>query len=122
MIKIGFTREVDKLENLPKEVINAIEGITATLVKYYGDDRNIDEDMGGYISVIKTEEELYELKNDNMDVWESYPEYVDRIVVKNDKDNVEDWTNSLILCNNDFAISIIMPISITPQNFIDEME
>lgn len=122
MIKIGHASEVDKLVQLPHEVKDVIKGVADILDYHYGADRNIVENMGGYIVVITKEEELYELRNDNIDVWESYPEYVDRIAIKEGNEEMGDWTNSLIICNNDFGISIIMPMSITPQNFIDDME
>ena len=44
-------------------------------------------------------------------------EYVDKIVCNNG----EVYTNSLIICNNDYAISIIIPIELTPQNLKDYM-
>lgn len=44
-------------------------------------------------------------------------EYVDKIIC----DNGEIYTNSLILCNNDYAISIIIALDLTPQNLKDYM-
>ncbi|WP_242829230.1 hypothetical protein [Clostridium butyricum] len=44
-------------------------------------------------------------------------EYVDKIIC----DNGEICTNSLILCNNDYAISIIIALDLTPQNLKDYM-
>ncbi|NRT72455.1 hypothetical protein [Clostridium beijerinckii] len=29
------------------------------------------------------------------------------------------YTNPLIICNNDFAISLIIPVELTPQNLKD---
>lgn len=122
MIKIGFTSEVDKLEHLPQEVIDAVAGIAKELAHYYGECRNIDADLGGYILIITKEEDLYELKNINIDIRQSYPEFVDRIIVKGDNKEVEDWTNTLTLLNSDYSISIIMPMSITPQKLIDKLQ
>ncbi len=39
-------------------------------------------------------------------------EYVNKVVCSNG----EAYTNSLILCNNNYAISLIIPLELTPQN------
>lgn len=125
MIKIGHAREVDDLEHLPQEVINAVQNIAAALDHHYGKNRDIDEDMGGYILIITEEEALYELRKNSLNLWESIPEYVDRIPIQGEKEGEEqgeDWSNTLILCNNDFGISILMPMRITPKHLIEEIE
>ncbi|MGL4106926.1 hypothetical protein [Clostridium sp. LP20] len=33
--------------------------------------------------------------------------------------NSEIFMNSLILCNNDYAISLMIPMELTPQNLIN---
>ncbi|WP_279287125.1 hypothetical protein [Clostridium beijerinckii] len=33
--------------------------------------------------------------------------------------NGETYTNPLIICNNDFDISLIIPVELTPQNLKD---
>lgn len=122
MIKIGFSREIEKIKHLPLEVVTLVGDMTKKLEYYYGDDRDVDKDMGGYILIIQAQEDLYELKNINLDIYKSYPEYVDRIRIKTDKGQVGCWTNTLMLCNNDFGISIIMPLELTPKNLIEEID
>lgn len=121
MIKIGLHKEISKINQVPKEVYRVINDILKALDKHYGSNREIDKDMGGYILIITKEEELDELTATNININQSYPEYVDRIVVQGDNEEMGDWTNSLILSNNDFGISLIMPVAITPKNFINEM-
>ncbi|WP_105618628.1 hypothetical protein [Vallitalea okinawensis] len=121
MIKIGHVREVSQLLQLPQEVVEEVREATITLDQCYGFNRQVDIDLGGFVLIITKEEELYELKNNNIDVWTICPEFVDRITVTADNEKMGDWTNSLILANSDFSISLIMPLSITPQNFIDMM-
>ena len=113
MIKIGHLIEIHTINNLPKEVVENITGILTILDASYGQDRNEDDD-GGYILIIESIvdfkaiiEELYlDLEED------AIPEFVDLIKC----DNGEVYTSSLILCNNDYGISIVMPLEITPDN------
>lgn len=44
-------------------------------------------------------------------------EYVDKILCA----NVNVYTNSLVLCNNDYSISLIMPFEIMPKNLLNQM-
>lgn len=55
--------------------------------------------------------------DENSDIEGVIPEFVDKILCSNG----EVYTNSLILCNNDYAISLLIPIKLTPQNLKDYM-
>lgn len=116
MIEVSYLREYDKVKSLPKEVQETIQGILKILDTEYGADRNKYEDDGGYVVVV--EEDLEEIKdktyNDCADV---IAEYVDKIVCSNGQVN----TNSLIVCNNDYVISLIISMELTPQNLKDYM-
>ncbi|SHH84008.1 hypothetical protein SAMN02745135_02355 [Caloranaerobacter azorensis DSM 13643] len=118
MIKIGHKREVENIKDLPKEVLGVIREIAATLDTYYGENRDVDNEDGGYVLIIESEEDIEKLEE--FDIYldeEIYPEYVDRIKVEEG----EDWINVLILCNNEFGISLIMPISIAPETLLYEI-
>jgi hypothetical protein len=114
MTKIGFKRELYKVGRLPIEVFDAIQRITNILEENYGIDRDIDEDMGGYIILLEDIND-YQLLIDEINLNienDVIPEFVD----KRKCHNGEIFTNTLILCNNDFGIPIIMPLEITPEN------
>lgn len=118
MIKIGHKREVKNIKDLPKEVLEVVTGIVAILDTYYGENRDVDNEDGGYVLIIQSEEDIEKLEE--FDIYideEMYPEYVDKIKVEEG----EDWINVLILCNNEFGISLIMPISIAPEILLDEI-
>lgn len=113
MVEISYLREKEISKNMPQEVQKAIEGILEILDTEYGDDRNKYEDDGGYVVVIEKEEDLKQLKDRTyIDCDEVIAEYVDRIVCSSGRV----FTNSLIICNNDYAISLIIPMELTPEN------
>lgn len=116
MMKIAYVKETENLQ-LPQEIIEVVKGIATVLDTEYGENRDVDGGDGGYILVIEEKEDLEKLKEIYIDVDDVIVEYVDKIAVEDE----EDYTNCLIICNNDFAISLIIPISITPKNLLDEI-
>ena len=118
MIEIAYLKERDKIKTIPKEVQEIIEGILQILDAEYSSSRNKYEDDGGFVIVIEKDVDFEELKrNTYINCKEVIAEYVDKIVCSNG----EIYTNSLILCNNDYAISLIIPLDLTPQNLKDYM-
>lgn len=114
MEKITCLKEVEKVAKYPKEVVDIVSKSAQILEEEYGED---NEDLGGYILVVETEEELQELKAQNIYVDEDIAEYVEEILV----DGEISFTNSLILLGSDFAVILIIPINITPKNLIMQM-
>ncbi len=118
MIEIAYSKEKEILRNMPQEVQETVREILQILDSEYGADRNKYEDNGGYVIVVEKKEDFKELKNKTyIDCNTVIAEYVDKIVCSNG----EVYTNSLILCNNDYAISIIIPLELIPQNLKDYM-
>lgn len=118
MIKIAYRKEIGSINHLPLEVVNVVSEIAAILDDNYGKERNADDD-GGYILVVENEEDIKKLNDEiGIDITTAIPEYVDLIKCSNG----EEYTNSLILCNNDFGISLIVPLSLTSRNLLDYME
>lgn len=118
MIEIAYSKEKEIFRNMPQEVQETVREILQILDSEYGADRNKYEDDGGYVIVVEKKEDFKELKNKTyIDCNTVIAEYVDKIVCSNG----EVYTNSLILCNNDYAISIIIPLELIPQNLKDYM-
>jgi len=116
VIEVSYLRENEKVKSLPKEVQETIQGILQVLDNEYGADRNKYEDDGGYVIVVEEEKDFEEIKGKAyIDCTDVAAEYVDNIVCSNG----ETYTNSLIICNNDYAISLIIPMELTPQNLKD---
>jgi hypothetical protein len=117
MIKLAYLKEKYKIETMPQEVQDTILGMLQVLDLEYGKDRNFKDD-GGYVIVVEKEADFEEIKRTAyIDCEDVIPEYVDKILCSNG----EAYTNSLILCNNDYSISLIIPIELTPQNLKDYM-
>lgn len=113
MIELAYLAEMEQVKSLPKKIQKTIEGILQELDSEYGANRDKYEDNGGYIVVVEKEEDFQIIKDKiYIDCDSIIPEYVDKIVCS---DN-ETYTSSLILCNNDYAILLIIPIEVIPQN------
>lgn len=118
MIKIGHLKEKCVLNKMPLEVLEVVLRILEILDSEYGVERDIQNDDGGYVIVVEKKEDFEEIKDKTyIDCDTVIAEYVDKIAC----DNGEVYTNSLILCNNDYAISIIILLELTQQNLKDYM-
>ncbi len=118
MREICYLREQEKIRFLPEEVQATIQNILQILDSEYGADKDIYEDDGGYVVIVEGVEDLREIKEKAyIDCDDVIAEYVDKIVCKTG----EIYTNSLIICNNDYAISLLIPMELTPQNLKDYM-
>lgn len=116
MIEIAYLKESDKIKQLPQETQEIILSTLKVLESVYGANRNKYEDDGGYVIVVEVEEDFEKLKNNNdIDCDDIIPEYVDKITCSSG----EVYTNSLILCSNEFGTSLIIPMELTPQNLKD---
>ncbi|EQB4339158.1 hypothetical protein ACYJ2U_000415 [Clostridium botulinum] len=118
MIEIVYLSEEKILKTMPQEIQEAVKGILEVLDAEYGANRNKYEDDGGYVVVVEKKEDFKEIKNKvYIDCDDAIAEYVDKIVCSNGKV----YTSSLILCNNDYGITLIVPLELTPQNLKDYM-
>lgn len=118
MIEVSYLQEKGKVKSLPQEVQEVVGSILEILDSEYGAERSKYEDDGGYIIVVEKEDDFRLIKEMTyIDCDDVIAEYVDKIVCKTG----EIYSNSLIICNNDYAISLIMPMEITPQNLKDYM-
>ena len=118
MIEITYLREMEKVQVLSIEVQEVIKGVLEMLDSEYGADRDKYADNGGYVVVVESIEDFKEVqKKTNIDVNDIIVEYVDKIICVDGKV----YTNSLVLCNNDYSISLIIPFEITPENLLNQM-
>ncbi|WP_242396675.1 hypothetical protein [Clostridium butyricum] len=113
MIEIIYSNEKEILKIMPQEVQKTIKEISQVLDVEYGVNRDKYKDNGGYVIIIDKQEDFREIKEKAyIDCDSVIAEYVDKIVCSNG----EIYTNSLILCNSDYSISLIIPLKLTPQN------
>ena len=118
MIELTHLKQINKADKLPKEVQENIEGILLILDEEYGADRDQYKDNGGYVIVVEDESDFQIIKEKaHINVDDVIVEYVDKI----ERNNEKVYTSSLILCNSDYSISLIMPFEITPKNILNQM-
>jgi len=116
MIEVSHLNEKERLTVLPQEVQDTVCGILQVLDTEYGAERDKYKDLGGYVIVAEDAKDFDDIrKKANIDYDSIIPEYVDKIACCDGAD----YTNSLIICNSDYSISLIIPLSITPQNLIN---
>ncbi|MBU3197200.1 hypothetical protein KPL26_10980 [Clostridium algidicarnis] len=117
MIEISYLKEQDSIKLMPQNIKEVIWGILMVLESEYGRDRKYEDD-GGYVMGLEKKEDFMKLRDKSyIDCDDVIAEYVDKTVCSNG----EVYANSLILCNNDYEISLIIPMELTPQNLKDYM-
>ena len=99
-------RKVSKLSRLSEislegEVAKIIEQQLNILDESYGIERNIDADLGGYVLILETKDDVIEAK-ENI-VKDIIPEYVDNIECEGGKQ----YCLSLFLLSSDYAVVVV---------------
>ncbi len=112
--KVGTTAEIAKLQSkFPAPVLEKLHSVTDTLDEFYGADRN-PEIKGGYTILAETKEDLDAIDSVNMET--DIFEWVDYIPSE------PPYCASLYLRGDDYSIVLIAPVTIMPQNVLDELE
>lgn len=107
-----------RVQALPIEVQEVIKGVLEILDSEYGSNRDKYVDDGGYVIVVESIEDFKEIqKKTNIDINNVIVEYVDKVSCVDGKV----YINSLVLCNNDYSISLIMPFEIMPKNLLKQI-
>lgn len=101
MKKIYLKEQLKELRDYPIEVINSMSEIIEILDDNYGANRNVDNDLGGYILIAENIVVIAMLKQDRLRGL--VPEYTDVIEISNG----ENYTSSLYLLSSDFAIVVV---------------
>ncbi|WP_160669659.1 hypothetical protein [Clostridium sp. C8-1-8] len=113
MIELTHLKEGELIKKFPSEVQQSIKKVLKILDYEYGEDRDKYKDDGGYVVVVENVDDFNKLKDRvHIDCDEIIAEYVDKIVCSTGVV----YTNSLIICNSDYAVSIIIPLELTPDN------
>ena len=101
MKKVYNESQLVKLNSIPVEVIEFVREIIVILNEAYGEDRNVESDLGGYVLIAENIVDIEILKQDKLQCL--VPEYTDVIEVM----NVENYTSSLYLLSSDFSIVVV---------------
>ena len=98
MIKLGTVSELHKIKHLPNDIQKAICEDISILDSYYGKDRNIDADMGGFVVICNADDEL-NIQNFNKDFEQ--PEYTQRICPYTKKLYISGTERNIIIYERD---------------------
>ena len=96
MIRVFNKKQLKELNNYSIEVIKSISQTIDILNENYGENRNVDKDLGGYVLVVENIEEVKELRNGMLK--DILPEYTDEIICSEGVN----YTSSLFLLSSDF--------------------
>lgn len=112
--KIGCLLDLVKLPFLEQELWKHIYELTMALSSNYGDNRDIEENDGGYILLFLNYVDTAELKT-MVNYQEHIPEYVTRIGKSN-------YCEAVYLFSNEYAVSVILPVSKAPVEILEELQ
>ena len=101
MIKIYSLKDKSEIVKFPVEVINNLISTIALLDKNYGDERDIENDLGGYVVIAENIVDIELLKQDKLKGLVA--EYTDIIECSEGVN----WASSLFLISSDFSIVVI---------------
>ena len=101
MKKIYNESQLVGLNNLTKEAIESIRETIIKLDENYGSDRDINNDLGGYILIAENIVDIEILKQGKLQ--DLIPEYTDVI----ECEEGVNWTYSLFLLSSDVAIIVV---------------
>lgn len=101
MRNIYLEKQLNELINYPIEVIKSISKIIDILNENYGENRDVDKDLGGYVLVVESLEDVKEVKNGILK--DILPEYTDEIICSEEVK----YTSSLFLLSSDFSVVVI---------------
>ena len=98
MKKVYKENQILEVNNIPSEVIESIKVTIDILNENYGEDRDVEADLGGYIVIVENIVDIKIMKQDKLQGL--IPEYTDIIECSEGVN----WTSSLFLLSSDFAI------------------
>ncbi|WP_300348469.1 hypothetical protein [Clostridium sp.] len=99
MLKIKDKKEINYIKEF--ELVNFLFDLIKLLAKNYGENRDIDKDLGGYILIVESLEDAEELKNGMLK--DIIPEYKDEIICSEGVN----YNSSLFLLFSDFLVIVI---------------
>ena len=101
MKKIYKESKLLEVNNIPTEVIERMKVIIDILNENYGEYRDIEADLGGYVVIAENIVDIEILKQGKLQ--DLIPEYTDIIECSEGVN----WTSSLFLLSSDFSIVVV---------------
>ena len=101
MKKVYKESQLQEVNNIPSEVTESIKVTIDILNENYGEERDIELDLGGYIVIAENIVDIEILKQDKLQGL--IPEYTDIIECSEGVN----WTSSLFLLSSDYSIIVV---------------
>ncbi|MBI6020128.1 hypothetical protein H8J79_04685 [Clostridium perfringens] len=101
MKKIYLKKQLGALSDYSGAVIKSIYETIDILNENYGENRDVDKDLGGYVLVVENKEDVKELRSGMLK--DILPEYTDEIKCSEGVN----YTSSLFLLSSDFSTVVI---------------
>ena len=101
MKKIYKENQLLEVNDIPSEVIESMKVTIDILNENYGEDRDVESDLGGYVVIAENIVDIEILKQGKLQGL--IPEYADIIKCSEGVN----WTSSLFLLSSDFAIVVV---------------
>ncbi len=119
MLKIGTCKELEKIKNkLPTEIATKCLEVVNILDEEYGDDRNVDSDMGGFVAIIENLEDINILATDNyLDLMEDVAEDIEIIAIED-----KTYISILYMLSSDYGINVIVDKEILSLEILNKLE
>lgn len=102
MKMIYLKEQLRELSNYPKKIIKFIKELISLINENYGENRDVNKDLGGYVLVVESLEDIKELKNGMLK--DMLPEYIDKIICSEGVN----YNSSLFLLSSDFLVLVIV--------------
>lgn len=109
-MKIWKEGQLNLLKVYPKDVVDSVNETIGILNDNYGIDRDVDKDLGGYIQVIESLEELKLLKDGILHGL--VEEYSDEICTT---ENGNVYNSTLYIASSDYNVVVITKNEMTDE-------
>ena len=111
MYRLGKVSEITKIKGkVPVAVYKEVLRIVTVLDKYYGKDRDIYQNDGGFVFIAENKKDLDYFIENHIDPRKG--SYEDIRIIR--AENLQ-YFNMFFLCNNEFSINLIFPVNLMPK-------
>jgi hypothetical protein len=121
MFKVGTVEELESLElggKIPEEVYLEALRVVSYLDEYFGAERDVDFDNGGYVAIALDEEDLNHFAQNCAELESPTLEYAEIIPAEK-----EPYLNVFFLVSeHESGVTLFVPVSIAPERFLKEAE
>ena len=118
MLKAGTVKEIHQLQGkMPVEIYLTALRIVTILDDTYGADRDVNNSDGGFVLIVENVQDLELFGQQYVELEANRHEAVSVVQCKS-----KPWFNIFFLCNNEFGINVLMPMSIAPNIIVEELK